>query len=392
MNTDREILIEETDLRCIAVILDHGRLSHLAIDVASRPILAGSVYLGRVVRLSSRMNAAFVDLGGGVTGILEASKMREKRRGARTAGQHFQAGQTVMVQVRGEAGGDKALRLSQEIALIGRYLIHMPMKTGISISRVIKDKSERKRAAALVSDFGSGFIVRSGALAADPVVVKHEARALMRRWGDIDNARSSSSGSIPCKLADGPDAVERILTDSGRGKVDRVEVDGKVTFSDASEWCSDFAPDLLSRVRRYQGSPRLFDLRDVYPMLDTLLTPKVALADGGEIIIEPTSALVSVDVNSGGWSNYFEVNVEAARELARQLRLRNIGGIVVIDFINMSERQAGQRVVEALTAALADDPAQTDVYGMSRLGLVEMTRIRRGTPTAELIKESEEAV
>ena len=200
---------------------------------------------------------------------------------------------------------------------------------------------------------------------------------------------AASRDGAPDLLLPGPDAPRRALIEHGAGGPAQIVVDDTRLARDLSEWCADRAPDLADRIVRHDLRPgerqRLFDLRDLDAEIDGLLGTRVPLSAGGSLVIERTEAMTVVDVNAGERGNALDTNLEAAAEIARQMRLRNVGGIVVVDFVNMRSRGESERLLASLARAVEDDPAQTQVYGISKLGLVEMTRARRGTALADLL-------
>ncbi|PWC33990.1 ribonuclease E/G [Azospirillum sp. TSO35-2] len=403
-----ELLVDRDGPLTRAAVLADGRLTDLHIDHADRPSRLGHIILGRVERIATGLNGAFVDLGGGLSGLLPAADVRRNaldpdesppgRSANKTPanktpadktpriGALLRTGQPVVVQVKADAAGAKGPSLTMDITLPGRFLVHAPLSRGIAVSKRLGVGPERaalaRRIEALVS--GAGWIVRAGAASASDTLLAAEAEALHLLWRGIrDDARESST---PRPLHAGPDAPTRALIEQGAAVPDAILVDDPSLLRDLRAWCGHHAPDLLPGLTAHQPPPRLFDLRDLDSAIDGLLDPRVPLPLGGSLVIERTEALTVVDVNAGERGNPLDVNLDAAAEIARQLRLRNVGGIVVVDFVNMRGRGDAERVLAALTQAVDSDPVQTQVYGMSKLGLVELTRARRGTPLASLLR------
>lgn len=380
-----EIFIDRDGPLTRAAVLAGGRLSDLVIDNAERPSLLGSVFLGRVERIATGLDAAFVDLGTGKSGLLGvADARRPSGAGGRVEriGTLLRTGQPVLVQVKADAVGAKGPTLTMDIALPGRFLVRAPLGRGIAVSKRLAQGPARtellRRLEAVV--VGEGWIARAGAATAAPDTLADEAEALALAWRAIDGR---AGGPAPTLLHPGPNAAQRAVIEHGAPV--RIVVDGKDTAGAFAAWCADAAPDLVGRIETYTGTPRLFDLHDLDAVIAGLLDPRVPLSAGGSLVIERTEALTVVDVNAGERGNALDANLEAAREIARQLRLRNVGGIVVVDFVSMKGRGEAERLLTALAAAVADDPAQTQVYGLSRLGLVEMTRARRGAMLADVL-------
>ncbi|MBK3732734.1 ribonuclease E/ribonuclease G [Azospirillum brasilense] len=393
-----EILIDRDGPLTRAAVLTGGRLTDLYIDHAERPSLLGHVFLGRVERIATGLDGAFVDLGTGKSGLLSAldargPKGRPKAKGERI-GNLLRTGQTVLVQVKADATGAKGPSLTMDITLPGRFLVHAPLGRDVAVSKRLGSGPERTELARRIQDIapGTGWIVRAGAATAPDGLLVAESDALHLAWRSIRDAAERGGG--PALLLTGPDAPRRALIEHGAAVPSRIIVDDAALARDLAGWCADRAPDLEERVEAFDarliaapsdGRQRLFDLRDLDAEIETLLGTRVPLSGGGSLVIERTEAMTVVDVNAGERGNPLDVNLEAAAEIARQLRLRNAGGIVVVDFVNMRNRGDAERLLNALSRAVEDDPAQTQVYGLSKLGLVEMTRARRGTALAELL-------
>ncbi|KAA0682391.1 ribonuclease E/G [Roseomonas genomospecies 6] len=394
-----EILVDRDGPLTRAAVLTGGRLTDLYIDHAERPSLLGHVFLGRVERIATGLDGAFVDLGTGKSGLLSAldargPKGRPKAKGERI-GNLLRTGQTVLVQVKADATGAKGPTLTMDITLPGRFLVHAPLGRDVAVSKRLGSGPERADLARRVQDVatGAGWIVRAGAATAPDGLLAAESDALHLAWRQIRDAAERGGG--PSLLLSGPDAPRRALIEHGAARPSRITVDDAALARDLAAWCADRAPDLEERVEPFDarrlaapsdGRQRLFDLRDLDAEIETLLGTRVPLSGGGSLVIERTEAMTVVDVNAGERGNPLDVNLEAAAEIARQLRLRNAGGIVVVDFVNMRNRGDSERLLNALSRAVEDDPAQTQVYGLSKLGLVEMTRARRGTALVDLLK------
>ncbi|AWJ86675.1 ribonuclease E (plasmid) [Azospirillum sp. TSH58] len=396
--TGSDILIDRDGPLTRAAVLAGGRLTDLYIDHAERPSLLGHVFLGRVERIATGLDGAFVDLGTGKSGLLSALDARgptgrPKAKGERI-GNLLRTGQTVLVQVKADATGAKGPSLTMDITLPGRFLVHAPLGRDVAVSKRLGSGPERTELARRIQDIapGAGWIVRAGAATAPDGLLAAESDALHLAWRSIRDAAERGGG--PALLLPGPDAPRRALIEHGAAVPSRIIVDDAALARDLAGWCADRAPDLEGRVEPFDARllavpsdsrQRLFDLRDLDAEIETLLGTRVPLSGGGSLVIERTEAMTVVDVNAGERGNPLDVNLEAAAEIARQLRLRNAGGIVVVDFVNMRNRGDAERLLNALSRAVENDPAQTQVYGLSKLGLVEMTRARRGTALAELL-------
>ncbi len=388
-----DILVDRDGPLMRAAVLTGGRLTDLYIDHAQRPSLLGHVFLGKVERIVPGLDGAFIDLGNGLSGLLSGGdarglKGRPKGKDERI-GTLLRTGQPVLVQVKADAVGAKGPSLTMDITFPGRFLVHAPLGRDVAVSKRLGSGPERAALAHRVQDLasGSGWIVRAGAAAADDGLLAAESDALHLAWRALSDA--AERASAPTLLLPGPDAPRRALIEHGAADVTRIVVDDPTLVRELADWCADRAPDLEDRVAphdtRLGGKQRLFDLRDLDAEIDILLDTRVPLSGGGSLVIERTEAMTVVDVNAGERGNPLDVNLEAAAEIARQLRLRNVGGIVVVDFVNMRNRGDAERLLNALSRAVEHDPAQTQVYGLSKLGLVEMTRARRGTALGDLL-------
>ncbi|MEE3623808.1 ribonuclease E/G [Nitrospirillum sp. BR 11752] len=314
----------------------------------------------------------------------------------------------MIVQVKADPVAAKGALLSMDVALPGRFLVHTPLAAGIHVSKRLGQgasaAAERARLTTVVRDavpaggrggpggWAGGWIVRAAAAAVPAVWLAQEAEALALDWRGVARAGDGP----PAVLLPAPHAGIRALMEQTGQPVDAILVDdraasGQDLYAELRRWCDDRAGDLLPVLRRASTGLPLFDGGDLDGAIAKLLRPRVPLfgakAGGatGSLVIERTEALTVIDVNGGEKGDPLAVNLAAVPEIARQLRLRNVGGIVVVDFINLSRPPDRERLILALTGAVADDPGNTQVYGMSRLGLVEMTRQRRGPSLLDLV-------
>ncbi|WP_247880859.1 ribonuclease E/G [Skermanella sp. TT6] len=376
-----EILIDRAGPLLRAAVVENGRLTDLHIDSADRPSRLGEIVLGRVDRIVTALNGAFVDIGG-VAGLLNNADLRTaaptSRKAAR-AGTALRTGQPVLVQVKAEPGGGKGPSLTMDVTLPGRFLVMTPFKPGISISRRLAQGDARGQLSQLVSEItgglGGGWIVRGSALGAASETLAAEAEGLAVAWRAVER---QGSATPPATLRQGPSAAIRAVIENGGRPVAGITVSEPSLRDELAAW----APDMAPLIRTEPDA--LFDRYDLEGELIRLTERQVPLPGGGSLVIDRTEALTVIDVNGGERPNALATNLDAVAEIARQLRLRNVGGIVIVDFINMASRADAERVLDGLTRATADDPASVNVYGMSKLGLVELTRARRGPPLADL--------
>ena len=338
-------------------LMDGKRLLHFGRDEGGS-IAAEQIYLGRVDRIVKGMEAAFVRLGGDVIGFLPFSECREKPR----------SGNKILVQVKKPPVGEKAAYLTEDIALAGRFVLLTPFTRRFAVSKKIEDEETRSRLsdlAARVAPEGMGLVMRTESAEAEEAAIAEDVEALKGSWEEVLRRRAETTE--PGLLKGREDALLRLLRDE-HGQIETILTD---------------QPEEITGVSvPVQSCPNPFDLYNVSAKLEKSMNRKVWLDCGGYLVIDPTEAMTVIDVNSGkftgnktGTENTFlKLNLEAAREIARLLRLRNIGGIVIIDFVDMQNEESREAVKNALEEALKDDPVKAVVHGFTSLGLVEMTR------------------
>ena len=377
-----------------AALLENGVLQELFVERASRRGLTGNLYQGRVSRVLPGMQAAFIDIGLERTAFLHASDIVQPDdaengdAAPRTDSirELVSEGADILVQVLKDPLGTKGARLTTFVTIPSRYLVFMPFGHGVGVSARIENEGERQRLreavqSAVVDGEAGGYIVRTAAEGAASEALRADMLFLRRLWEVLDaNAHSARAGTLVHEDLALPLRLMRDLVGEG---VDRVLVDHDATCDRMREFATTFMPALGARVERYAGSRPIFDLHAVEEEIQRSLDRKVALKSGGYLIIDQTEALTTIDVNTGAYVGHrnleetiFRTNLEAAVAIARQLRLRNLGGIVIIDFIDMEEEEQRRQVLQALEKALAADHARTNVSTVSPLGLVEMTRKR----------------
>jgi len=360
-----------------------GRLAELQIVRRDRPSIADSVFLGRLERVMADLDAAFVDIGTGRSGFLRA----EDRAGIDG---WPPPGAPVLVQARSEGEGDKGPRLSMNIAVSGRYLVYHPLGAGVNFSRRIDGESERDRLAGHVADLlEGGVVLRTAAAGASAELLRIDATRAMERWEAIRRRALDAlpPADLSARIPGERDPVERLLRDFG-ASLEEVIIDDRA-MARALQDEMDRRQERI-RVRWHNGPMPAFDVDDVAGQIDTALAPRIALPSGVEVLFEPGETLCAIDVDSAGAGGRqgraprrpVEVNLEAAPAIAQQLRLRNLAGAVVVDFVTMRSAYDRDKVQAALAEALREDPVPTQVYGFTRLGHFELTRARRGTTLA----------
>jgi ribonuclease G len=391
-----DILIEDLDGSLWSVAIDKkNKIQNLEIDPYAEIVRWGSVYMARVTRIDASQNAAFVDLGFGFEGILYHKDVRLDGAPApksKKIGQVLSSGDMVMVQIKtayNTAGYDenaKHSRVSMDIALQGRYLIHLPFSKDNKISKRIHDKDLRKNLKSMVKnlpDMG-GCILRASAANCQTDMLIRESKILKAIW---DSLLEYDGENEPTLLMLGPNAVQRNLADLAANTIDSISVSTMDIFEETEEWCDLFAPDLMTKIEpraaeNTRSGMGLFEVHDLIGQFEGLLKPYIMLPSGGSIIFEKTAAMTVIDVNKGADKDIMNANIEAAREIARQLRIRNTGGIIMADFINMTSKSQSDKVIAALDTAFAFDPCTCFFHGITELGVFEISRQRR-TPTLE---------
>ncbi|HOX45788.1 MAG TPA: Rne/Rng family ribonuclease [Myxococcota bacterium] len=399
-------------------LVEKGTLAELYIERPSGRGLVGNIYLGRVVRVLPGMDAAFVDIGLDKAGFLyvsdvlqpvstadlglvadkEADEEDEVKPPDESAEEGegpslppparisdlLHNGQEIVVQVAKAPIGTKGARLTTHITLPGRLLVFLPTVDHIGISRRILQEGERRRLKELVEQLRqpkTGFIIRTAAEGADEEVLAADMRFLTRLWQDVQ-ARASASGA-PTQLYQDLDLIRRATRDLFTAEVDRLVIDDPAEHRTLLEFVRTFMPALAARVELYEGGEPLFDALGLEVEIGRALDRKVWLKSGGTIVIDQTEALTAIDVNTGRYvgkhnleDTITKINLEAVREIVCQLRLRDLGGIIIIDFIDMERPANRERVFSTLQEALTADRARTNILKISELGLVEMTRKR----------------
>jgi ribonuclease E len=385
----QQIVIAE-QLR-IAAVLNDERVDELV--VAQGRYQIGDVYLGTVENVLPGIDAAFVNIGesekNGFIHITDLGPLRLKKGGAGIT-ELLEPRQKVLVQVMKEPTGTKGPRLTGNLTLPGRFLVLQPQGQGVNISRRINGESERNRLRALgvlIKPPGAGLLIRTEAEGVSEDLLIDDLEALLRQWESIQTA--AESASPPVLLNRDEDFIHRVLRDLYSPEVVRVVVDGADAVARVNAFLGPDQANLL--VEHHNESADLLEHYRVNAAIRDALKPRVDLPSGGYVIIEPTEALTVIDVNSGSFTRSANAretvlwtNCEAAVEIARQLKLRNIGGVVIIDFIDMESRRDQLQVLESFTAAVRDDAARPQIAQLTELGLVELTRKRQGQNIYEL--------
>ncbi len=385
-----EILVNVTPREVRAALVESGVLQELFVERASRRGLISNIYKGRVSRVLPGMQAAFVDIGLERTGFLHASDIMSASPGTENAEQGVQElvrdGEEVLVQVLKDPLGTKGARLTTFVTLPSRYLVFMPRGQGIGVSARIEDEEERARLRSLMEDLTAdaghrGFIVRTAAEGASRDALRADMLFLGKIW-EVIAETAAKAGPASLVYEDLPLGL-RILRDLLGPDIERVRVDSPALCKRMQGFAETFVPELAAKIEAYTGDRPVFDLYGIEDEIARALERRVPLKSGGYLVIEQTEAMTTIDVNTGAYVGHrnleetiFKTNLEAAQAIARQIRLRNLGGIIIVDFIDMEEEEHRVQVLQALEKALAKDHARNQITEVSRLGLVEMTRKR----------------
>ncbi len=395
----RSMVVREKDGRVqIAVLEDDILVEHYVSHQADQS-MAGNVYLARVQNVLPGMEASFVDIGRGRNAVLYAGEVNWDAAGLdgkpRRIELAFKAGDTVMVQVTKDPIGHKGARVTAQISLAGRYLVYVPAGGVTGISRKLPD-TERNRLKKLLREVippDAGVIVRTAAEGASEDELRADVERLKRQWQGIEQA--AATGKAPQLLRGEPDMAIRVVRDIFNGDFDSLTIQGEDTWNSLSAYVGQVAPDLLERLHRFVGDKDVFSESRIDEQLAKGMARKVYLPSGGSLVIDRTEAMTVIDVNTGkfiGKGGTLEEtmtlnNLEAAEEIVRQLRLRDIGGIIVIDFVDMLLEANRDRVLRRLIECLGRDRTKHQVAEVTSLGLVQMTRKRVGQGLVEAFSE-----
>lgn len=388
-----ELLINVTPSESRVALIENGILQEIHIERHTKKGLVGNIYKAKVIRVLPGMQAAFVDIGLDKAAFLHASDIAVYEELAEEVNtsqierkdirELVREGQAIIVQVVKDPIGTKGARLTTDITLPSRYLVFMPSVTHVGISQKIEDSAERERLKKIVSqvcDENGGFILRTAAEGVNEQELMQDATFLRRLW---DKIQSRKPGSKIHVLYEDLPVARRVLRDFVGTQIDRVRIDSNLTYRELKSFTEEYVPELSSTLEYYQGDLPIFDLYDVENELQRALGRRVDLKSGGYLIIDQTEAMTTIDINTGAFVGHrnleetiFNTNIEATSAIARQLRLRNLGGMILIDFIDMMEPDHKKRVLHSLESGMAKDRAKSNIYGFTSLGLIEMTRKR----------------
>lgn len=394
-----QILINITPQETRVAVMQQGVVQELHIERASSYGMVGNIYQGRVCRVLPGMQSAFVEIGLERAAFLHVADIwQQKQNEEKPIEKLLFEGQTILVQVIKDPIGTKGARLSTQISIAGRLLVYLPQESHIGISQRIEDEQERellrgKLQQLMPAEVKGGFIVRTSAETATDHELLADIHYLQRIWSRIvEQAKTAAPQTM---LYHELNLALRVLRDFVWDETDRIIVDSRETYGKLQSFSANYMSNVASRLEHYQGERPLFDLYLVEEEIEKALSRKVELKSGGYLIIDQTEALTTIDVNTGGFvgvrnfdDTIYKTNLEAAHAIARQLRLRNLGGIIILDFIDMENAEHKASVLEEFKKALTRDRTRMTVNGFSTLGLVEMTRKRTRESLAHVLCET----
>lgn len=405
----RELIINSEPLERRVALLVDGRLEKFEIERQSDDRMVGGIYKGRIKNLDPGLKAAFVDIGYSKNAFLhywdmlpaaadssvEVVRVNKRKDAPPRAAEPtvkdipnlYPPGTDIVIQVTKGPIGSKGPRTTTNLSIPGRYLILMPFSEGCGISRKIEDPAERKRLKQMLNELtipeGMGVIVRTAGEGKKTRYFVRDLHLLLKKWEEI--SKKTASERSPACLYQEPDLVERTVRDFLTEEVDRVLIDNKADYERTLELVGQISKRSRGRIAFYNDSIPIFERFNIERQIEQTAQRKVSLPSGGEIVIDETEALISIDVNTGSHKNrggdekntIYAVNLEAAAEVARQIRLRNLGGLIIIDFIDMKERRHRNAIYEKMVQEMAQDKAKNHILPISTLGIMQMTRQRQ---------------
>ncbi|MBU1213788.1 MAG: ribonuclease G [Gammaproteobacteria bacterium] len=397
---NEEILINVTPQETRVAVMQQGVVQELHIERGSQRGLVGNVYVGKVKRVLPGMQSAFIDIGLERSAFLHVADIWENRingDAAKPIEKVLFEGQSVLAQVIKDPIGSKGARLSTQLSFAGRLLVYLPQEAHIGVSQRIENEEERETLRArlqqlLPPEHGGGYIIRTMAEGSTDEEMRADVAYLDKLWDKLQ--QQAKQLGAPALLYKELDISLRVLRDFVSPDSSRILIDSRDTHQRMQAFAADFSSAALGKLSHYIGTRPLFDLYGIEDEIESALSKRVNLKSGGYLIIDQTEALTTIDVNTGGFvggrnfdDTIFKTNLEAAQVIARQLRLRNLGGIIICDFIDMDSQEHRDGVLEEFRKMLALDRTRINVNGFSSLGLVEMTRKRTRESLAHVLCE-----
>lgn len=399
-----EILINITPMETRVALVENGVLQDVGVERTLHRGIVGNIYKGKVVRVLPGMQAAFVDIGLEKAGFIHVDDILRPLVNCEPGDPgdirlYLREGQSVVVQVIKDPISTKGARLSTQLSVSSRFLVYMPDVDHIGISQRIEDEAERERlrreldAALADNESKGGYIIRTAAEGVEAEELAKDVLFLQRLWLHIQE--TTHHLSAPATVYEDLPLYLRAMRDMARPLVEKVRVDSGEAYGKLCDFAAQFNPDMVPLIECYSADRPLFYLYGVEDEISRALEKKVPLKSGGYLVIEQTEAMTTVDVNTGAFVGHrnleetiFKTNLEAASTIARQLRLRNLGGIIIIDFIDMQDPEHRRQVLRALEKVLSRDRAKTTIASVSELGLVEMTRKRTSESLGQILCEA----
>lgn len=395
-----ELLINVTPMECRVALIENGTVNELFVERNAKRGLVGNIYKAKVVRVLPGMQAAFVDIGLSRTAFLHINDMIWPRhQPTPDVFELLQPGQIITVQVMKDMLGTKGARLSTDLSIPSRYLVMMPYGHHTGVSQRIESEQERDRLRSMIEriqkehNLPGSVIVRTAAEGIAEDAIAHDMAYLAKLWEFIQ--RKQKSIVVPSLIFEELPLPQRVIRDLANAQTAKIQIDSREVFSKLEEFVEEFVPNMQGRVQHYPGECPIFDLYHVEADIQKALQTRVALKSGGYLMIDQTEAMTTIDVNTGSYvggrsleDTVFKTNMEATQVIVRQLRLRNLGGIIIIDFIDMQEAVHRDEVLQQFERVLEKDHAKTKITQVSELGLVEMTRKRTRESLEHLLCES----
>ena len=398
-----EILMNVTPTESRVAVVENGVLQEIFIERSNHRGLVGNIYKGKVVRVLPGMQAAFVDIGLERAAFIHSSEISrdgQPRDNNASIVQQVREGQTLIVQVTKDPIGTKGARLTTHLSIPSRYLVYMPGTAHLGVSQRIEEESERERLKQLVTGCmeseglsgEAGFILRTAADGVGEDEILADVSYLRRLWRKLEERIKDNP--LPSKIYDELPLSERAIRDLARPETNRILIDSNETFQKIEQFCQQYVPEVAPKIEYYKGPGPIFELNNVEEDIQRGLERQVALKSGGYLVIDQTEAMTTIDVNTGGFvgrrnleDTIFKTNLEAATAIGRQVRLRNLGGIIILDFIDMTDVEHQRQVLRMLEKVLEKDHTKTKISGVSELGLVEMTRKRTRESLEHMLME-----
>ncbi|NPA71633.1 MAG: ribonuclease G [Gammaproteobacteria bacterium] len=393
MHNEEKVLVNVTPNETRVAWVENGVLQEIWVERASKRGLVGNIYMGKVDRVLPGMQAAFINIGLEKSAFLHVSDVCHKSIGCSAdvecddIAKLLHAGQKIMVQVVKDPLGTKGARITMQVTIPSRMLVYMPIEKALGVSQKIDSSEERERLREMIQtipefkETEGGFIVRTVAEGVDFHEMRADMLYLQRLWNGVQER--SRHATKPMVIYEDLPLYLRIIRDIPVDRVEKIRVDSTETLKKMETFVESYVMELTSRLGLYQGERPIFDLYNIEEEIQTALHKRVNLKSGGYLIIDQTEAMTTIDVNTGAFVGHknleetiYRTNLEATQAIARQLRLRNLGGIIILDFIDMEMKAHKKTVLETLEKELSKDRVKTSISTISSLGLVEMTRKR----------------